>query len=94
VTVGGTRIEGRAHLADDSPVSEARVFFATAPVPLPDIATLTDDDGRFSLFAPAAGMYQLVVHADGLEPATVPIDVPAEPVSVELDVELGVELGD
>ena len=38
---GGTRIDGRSHLADDSPVIEARVFFGTAPVPMPDIATLT-----------------------------------------------------
>jgi Carboxypeptidase regulatory-like domain len=89
VTGGGSRIEGRAHLADDSPVSEARVFFAAAPVPVPDIATLTDDDGRFSLFAPSPGKYQLVCHADGLEPASVPIEVRADSVSVELDVELG-----
>lgn len=89
MTVRGTRIEGRAHLADDSPVNEARVFFAAAPVPLPDIATLTDDDGRFSLFAPAPGRYELVCHADGLEPATLPIDVGADSANVELDIELG-----
>ena len=47
---GGTRIDGRSHLADDSPVIEARVFFGAAPVPMPDIATLTDEDGRFSLW--------------------------------------------
>jgi hypothetical protein len=34
-------------------------------------------------------MYQLVCHADGLDPATVPIDVRADSVSVELDIELG-----
>jgi hypothetical protein len=89
VTGGGSRIEGRAHLADDSPVSEARVFFAAAPVPLPDIATLTDDDGRFSLFAPAPGRYELVCHADGLKPASLPIDVGADSANVELDIELG-----
>ncbi|MDF2731368.1 MAG: hypothetical protein K0T01_3159, partial [Acidimicrobiia bacterium] len=48
---GGTRIDARSHLADDSPVIEARVFFGTSPVPMPDIATLTDEDGRFSLYA-------------------------------------------
>jgi hypothetical protein len=89
VTVGGSRIEGRAHLADNSPVVEARVFFATAPVPLPDIATLTDEDGRFSLHAPAPGTYELVCHADGFDPATVTIDVPADAVAIELDIELG-----
>jgi hypothetical protein len=50
VNDGGTRIDGRSHLADDSPVIEARVFFGTTPVPMPDIATLTDEDGRFSLY--------------------------------------------
>ena len=48
------------HLADDSPVIEARVFFGTTPVPMPDIATLTDEDGRFSLYTPAPGKYQIV----------------------------------
>ena len=52
---GGTRIDGRSHLADDSPVIEARVFFGTTPVPMPDIAALTDEDGRFSLCTPAPG---------------------------------------
>jgi Carboxypeptidase regulatory-like domain len=86
---GGARIEGRAHLADDSPVIEARVFFGAAPVPLPDIAALTDDDGRFSLYAPAPGTYQLVCHADGLDPATVAIDVLPGSESIAVDVELG-----
>ena len=85
----GARIDGRSHLADDSPVIEARVFFGTGPVPLPDIATLTDDDGRFSLYAPAPGRYEVVCHADGLEPATVPIDVDGMSDSIEVDIEMG-----
>ena len=85
----GARIEGRAHLADDSPVIEARVFFGMSPVPLPDIAALTDDDGRFSLYAPAPGTYELVCHADGLDPATIPIDVVAGSERIAVDVELG-----
>jgi Carboxypeptidase regulatory-like domain len=89
VSSGGARIEGRAHLADDSPVTEARVFFGAAPVPMPDIAALTDDDGRFSLYAPAPGAYELVCHADGLDPATVPIDVLPGSESIAVDVELG-----
>ncbi len=85
----GALIDGRSHLADDSPVIEARVFFGTGPVPLPDIATLTDDDGRFSLYAPAPGRYEVVCHADGLEPATVPIDVDGMSNSIEVDIEMG-----
>jgi Carboxypeptidase regulatory-like domain len=89
MTGGGTRIEGRAHLLDDSPVIEARVFFTTSPMPLPDIATLTDDDGRFALYAPAPGRYEVVCHADGHDPTTVPIDVDGVSESVEVDVEMG-----
>jgi len=89
VNGAGARIEGRAHLADDSPVIEARVFFGAAPVPLPDIAALTDDDGRFSLYAPTPGTYELVCHADGLDPATVAIDVLPGSDSIAVDVELG-----
>ena len=85
---GGARIEGRAHLVDDSPVIEARVFFVTGPVPLPDIAALTDDDGRFSLHAPTPGAYELACHADGLDPATVPIEVDGDSESIEVDIEL------
>ena len=85
---GGARIEGRAHLADDSPVIEARVFFVTAQVPLPDIAALTDDDGRFSLHAPTPGAYELACHADGLETSVVPIEVVEDSESVEVDIEL------
>jgi hypothetical protein len=56
---------------------------------MPDIAALTDDDGRFSLYAPAPGAYELVCHADGLDPATVPIDVLPGSESIAVDVELG-----
>jgi Carboxypeptidase regulatory-like domain len=89
VSGGGARIDGRAHLADDSPVTEASVFFGAGPVPMPDIAALTDDDGRFSLFAPAPGTYELVCHADGFDPATVLIDVRPGSESIAVDVELG-----
>lgn len=89
MTVGGTLITGRARRADGSPVSEARVFFVTAPVPLPDIATLTDDDGQFSLYAPAPGRYELVCQADDFDAATFGIEVLEHSGSVELDIELG-----
>jgi len=88
MTEGGTRIEGWAHLADGTSVGEARVFFTGSPVPLPDIAALTDDDGRFSLFAPSPGRYQLVCHADGFDPASVTVDVGGDAGTVEVDIEL------
>lgn len=41
------------------PVAQARVYFLSGPVPLPDIALLTGADGTFRLAAPVAGSYSL-----------------------------------
>ncbi len=49
----------------DKPVANARVYFTEGPVPLPEIAALTDDRGTFSLTAPAAGTYKIACAADG-----------------------------
>jgi hypothetical protein len=87
MTGRGSRVEGRAHRVDDSPVSEARVFFVAAPVPLPDIAALTDDEGRFTLYAPAPGTYEVACHADGFDPVSLSVDVGAEE-GVHVDFEL------
>jgi hypothetical protein len=87
MTGEGGRIEGRAHRVDDSPVSEARVFFVTSPEPLPDIAALTDDEGRFALHVPAPGTYEIACHADGFEPMSQSVDV-REGERVEVDFEL------
>ena len=47
-----------------NPVLQARVAFATGPVPLPDIAALTDANGAFTLSAPAPGEYVLQVFSE------------------------------
>ena len=38
-----------------------RVSFLAGPVPLPDIAALTDIDGTFALSAPVVGEYVIAV---------------------------------
>jgi Carboxypeptidase regulatory-like domain len=48
----GTVVDARGE-----PVAGARVYFIEGPVPLPDIAAVTDSEGRFTLTAPAAGTY-------------------------------------
>jgi Carboxypeptidase regulatory-like domain len=40
-------------------VPGARVFFVDSPVPVLDIAALSDASGRFTLPAPAAGRYRV-----------------------------------
>lgn len=60
---------------DGTPIPRARVAFAAGPVPLPDIAALTDAEGTFALSAPADGTYVVQCHADGYRrfEATFPI---------------------
>ena len=52
-----TVISGVVRGSDGKPVSNARVYFTAGPVPLPEIAAVTDSRGEFSLTAPAPGEY-------------------------------------
>ena len=54
-----------------------------------DIATLTDEDGRFPLYAPVPGNYEIVCHADDLDPATTHIDVDGTSNEIAVDIEMG-----
>lgn len=90
---GGSLIEGKVHQADGRPVVEARVFIAFGPVPIPDIAQLTDDDGRFTLAAPTPGSYQIGCHADGLEPTQVTAEVHQDADRVQVDIQMTPETG-
>lgn len=53
-------------IKDDNgnPVPEARVSFLDGPVPLPDIAALTDINGTFALSTPSAGEYVIAVNTE------------------------------
>lgn len=64
----GCLIRGTVSSADGQAIAEARVFFAAAPVPMPDIAALTDDNGVFVVRAPRPGRYELTIVADGFTP--------------------------
>ena len=48
-----------------NPIEGARVYFVEGPVPLPDIAALTESSGHFTLFVPIPGTYQLGVSFEG-----------------------------
>jgi len=56
-------------------VTEARVYFIAGPAPFPEIAALTDSSGKFSLSAPAAGIYQIECAADGFASTVVTVNV-------------------
>jgi hypothetical protein len=57
-------------------------------VEVPDVALLTDGKGRFTIHAPAPGHYEVSCHAEGMEPATVAIDLGAGEGEVQVDIEL------
>lgn len=82
---------GRVHLPDGGDVSEARVSIASGPVPTPDVALLTDDEGRFELRAPTANLYEVAIHADGLAPKVVQIDAREGERRIVMDVEMSSE---
>lgn len=67
------------------PIANARVYFTSGPVPLPEIAALTDEDGKFSLTAPAPGEYVIEGAADDFSPRSSKVTVKGnQPVTVEL----------
>jgi Carboxypeptidase regulatory-like domain len=81
-------ISGRVLSADGQPIAGARVFFVSSPVPVPDIALLTDGTGRFSLTAPVPGAYRIGCSSDKFGSATITLDVP-EGQNVEVEIRLG-----
>lgn len=58
------RIHGVVVDAHGGPVPGARVALGAGPVPMPDVALLTEDDGTFWLDVPAPGEYAVTAHTD------------------------------
>lgn len=52
------------------PIAEARIYFTDSPMPMPDIAMLTDSNGKFTLSVPLTGKYGIGCYADGFAPKT------------------------
>jgi hypothetical protein len=71
-------VAGVVHGSAGEPVPQARVFVARSPVPVPDIAALTDTEGRFTVSLPAAGVYELACAAEGYQPASATIELTGE----------------
>lgn len=82
-----TEIRGTVTGPGGAGIAEASVYFLEGPVPLPDIAQLTDAEGRFQLTAPAPGTYRIGVRAPGFEPVEVTVKAGNAPeVVVEVRV--------
>jgi hypothetical protein len=81
-------ISGIVRGPNGQPVPNARIAFADAPVPVPDIAALTDDHGMFALLAPAPGRYVIGCYADGYTPAGAAVEIiNSQPARIELQLE-------
>ena len=59
-----TIINGQVLDPHHRPEVEASVYIISAPISMPDIAQLTDEQGRFTLSAPVPGRYTLGVRSD------------------------------
>lgn len=79
-------ILGRVRSPDGAPVAQARIAIGDAPVPLPDIAALSDDDGRFVMTAPAPGSYEITAITDAAT-ATTTVIVSTQDVEVDLRID-------
>ncbi len=76
-------IAGSVVDAQGRPVAGARVFFTETPVPMPEIAAVTDVDGRFVLAASAPGTYTVAGAADDAS-ASARVTLPADDGDVTL----------
>lgn len=84
-----TIVSGTVTDPSGKPVPSAAVSYVRGPVPLPEIAALTGDDGAFSLTAPVPGRYEVQVNAEGHRPAVRSFEVESPGVPVRLDFRFG-----
>ena len=71
-------ISGIVRDFQDNPVAQARLYFISGPVSLPDIAALTDSDGLVTLSVPSPGTYTLGCAAEGFSSTTVTVTVTSD----------------
>jgi Carboxypeptidase regulatory-like domain len=82
-----SRCRGRVVNADAVPVPRARVTIVAATVPMPEIALLTDPDGRFELALPE-GRFRLRAHGPRGEVGEAEIECGAAPGDLDLVIGL------
>ena len=80
-----TLIHGRVLDARGRALAGARISWAEGPVPLPDVALLSDAQGRFTLAAPPPGRYVLRADSDAGR-ASATVHAAGAPLTLELTV--------
>jgi len=71
----------------DRPIAHARVGVSFAPRPMPDVAAVTDENGRFSFASAGPGRHELVVVADGFSAQHVTVFVRSHPIALEVPLQ-------
>ena len=66
------------------PVVGASIYIVSSPVSMPDIAQLTDDQGKFILGAPISGRYRIGIRSDTLGSIEKDVDIENDPISVQI----------
>lgn len=80
----GRVISGTVLSASGQPVALARVYVLAAPGPVPDVAWLTDADGRFEIVALQPGAYEIGASTDGLGSGRVAVRVTQADARVQI----------
>jgi hypothetical protein len=71
----GAILEGTVRGQNGQAIARSRVSITSSPVPMPEIAALTDADGRFRFAVPVAGRYTLTAEADNVVPSSVSTEI-------------------
>ena len=77
-------ISGTVLSASGQPVAQARIYVLAAPGAVPDVALLTDADGRFELGALQPGAYEIGANTDGLGSGQVAVRVERADARVQI----------
>ena len=85
-------VRGKVIDPNGEPVREASIYFVSAPVNMPDVAQLTDEQGQFTLSLSAKGQYVLGVSADEWQTTQTPIDIHGDE-PLEINIHMSVPVG-
>ena len=78
-------IHGQVVDSQGRPLAQAAIYVISGPVAMPDIAQVTDDQGRFTLAAPVAGNYRIGARAEPWGTVQADVEVIAsQPASIKL----------
>jgi uncharacterized GH25 family protein len=77
-------ISGKVLDERGQPVAGARVMFTRSPVPMPDIALMTGDDGSFMLSVPENGSYEILAATDQQGEGKTTVEVSGDHHEVEV----------